>query len=227
MATRNIVPRADGEGGIGTSLKKWLYGFFHNLTVTGTITGNVTGTASGNLPLTGGTMTGSITLNGNQAIKNAVTDDYIEFKGGTEEETGAHLSLYGKDHATKAGGFALEANDGVNSGRMEGTPNGGLTWDSKEVERVTASGSNYIRYENGLQICFGNISISGNGDKTITYGASFATNNPPCILVSLRYAAQNEQASIFDNNSTGFKATLTNAGTNNHTLYYCAIGKWK
>jgi len=32
MTTRNIVPRADGEGGIGTSLKKWATGFFGALT---------------------------------------------------------------------------------------------------------------------------------------------------------------------------------------------------
>lgn len=31
MATRNIVPRATGEGGIGTSLKKWLNGWFNNI----------------------------------------------------------------------------------------------------------------------------------------------------------------------------------------------------
>ncbi len=33
MATKNIVPRANGEGGIGTSVKKWLNGFFKNITV--------------------------------------------------------------------------------------------------------------------------------------------------------------------------------------------------
>jgi len=33
MATRNIVPRNDGEGGIGTSLKRWLYGFFKILKI--------------------------------------------------------------------------------------------------------------------------------------------------------------------------------------------------
>ena len=31
MTTRNIVPRATGEGGIGTSLKKWLAGYFSNI----------------------------------------------------------------------------------------------------------------------------------------------------------------------------------------------------
>ena len=33
MATKNIVPRANGEGGIGTSAKRWLNGFFKNVTV--------------------------------------------------------------------------------------------------------------------------------------------------------------------------------------------------
>jgi hypothetical protein len=31
MATRNIVPRANEEGGIGTSVKKWLSGYIKNL----------------------------------------------------------------------------------------------------------------------------------------------------------------------------------------------------
>ena len=33
MATKNIVPRANGEGGIGTSAKRWLRGFFKNINV--------------------------------------------------------------------------------------------------------------------------------------------------------------------------------------------------
>lgn len=33
MATRNIVPRADGEGTLGTTLKNWLNGFFKYFTI--------------------------------------------------------------------------------------------------------------------------------------------------------------------------------------------------
>jgi len=33
MATRNIVPRATGEGSIGTTVKRWLNGFFDNITL--------------------------------------------------------------------------------------------------------------------------------------------------------------------------------------------------
>ena len=38
MATRNLVPRSDGEGSIGTTLKKWLKGWFGSIFVSGNIT---------------------------------------------------------------------------------------------------------------------------------------------------------------------------------------------
>lgn len=49
MATRNIVPRADGEGSLGTYTKKW--GAVYAEDIHGDVTGNVEGTASGNLPM--------------------------------------------------------------------------------------------------------------------------------------------------------------------------------
>ncbi|WP_417841612.1 peptidase G2 autoproteolytic cleavage domain-containing protein [Terasakiella sp.] len=38
MATKNIVPRGNGEGSIGTSLKRWLKGWFNTLDVSGNVT---------------------------------------------------------------------------------------------------------------------------------------------------------------------------------------------
>ncbi len=38
MATKNIVPRASGEGSIGTSVKRWLKGWFNTLDVSGDVT---------------------------------------------------------------------------------------------------------------------------------------------------------------------------------------------
>jgi len=38
MATRNIVPRSDGEGNIGTTLKNWLKGWFKDIFVSGVLT---------------------------------------------------------------------------------------------------------------------------------------------------------------------------------------------
>lgn len=50
MSTRNIVPRVNSEGSLGTSIKKWLSGYFDTLygNLTGNVTGNVTGNLTGN-----------------------------------------------------------------------------------------------------------------------------------------------------------------------------------
>lgn len=66
-----------------------------NLSVGGTITGNLTGTASGNLPLSGGTMTGNITLDGNRTILNVGNSSNTEIRGGTSTTDGGSLLLYG------------------------------------------------------------------------------------------------------------------------------------
>lgn len=61
MATRNIVPRADNEGGIGTALKRWATGFFAALTTTTinalTLTANAVG-----FSIAGGTTSKTLTV---------------------------------------------------------------------------------------------------------------------------------------------------------------------
>jgi microcystin-dependent protein len=87
MATKNIVPRANNEGGIGTSAKRWANGYFTDinasgdLSVAGTITGDVTGDVTGNVTgdLTGnvtGNVTGDVTGNADTATNatNATND---------------------------------------------------------------------------------------------------------------------------------------------------------
>ena len=49
MATRNIVPRATGEGSIGTSAKTWGAVYADDIAVTNTIVGNVTGNLTGDV----------------------------------------------------------------------------------------------------------------------------------------------------------------------------------
>lgn len=60
MATRNIVPRADGEGGIGTSLKKWLSGYFGTINATNIVTSGLS-------------FTGALNENAGSAISSAST----------------------------------------------------------------------------------------------------------------------------------------------------------
>tara|TARA_Y100000592_G_scaffold93506_1_gene156800 strand:+ start:694 stop:1227 length:534 start_codon:yes stop_codon:yes gene_type:complete len=46
MATKNIVPRADLEGGIGTDAKKWASGSFGRVNVSSYVSGSAVSTAS-------------------------------------------------------------------------------------------------------------------------------------------------------------------------------------
>lgn len=101
--------------------------------LSGNLTGNVTGTASGNLPLSGGTMTGDIILGiGGQTIKTNGDDGRISLIGGSND-TSSYLNLYGKNHASYPGHFSLTAYDGTNRKSLAGLPDGTLTWANANV----------------------------------------------------------------------------------------------
>lgn len=60
-----------------------------------------------------------------------------------------------------------------------GNSSGSLTWAGKVVERINAIGKNYIRFESGLQICWGNTEITGdnNATSTVTLPIAFKNTN--------------------------------------------------
>jgi len=89
MATKNIVPRADNEGGIGTTAKAWLKGFFYTIRLlTGKaastiLTGDANGDASWGLTYdTDGTLAANsdTVIATQKATKTAVdTEETIGF----------------------------------------------------------------------------------------------------------------------------------------------------
>ena len=161
MATRNIVPRATGEGQIGTSAKTWSAVYANDIAVTngvtagtftgdlvgdvtgdvtgnitGDVTGDVTGTASGNLALTGGTMTGAINYNGlNSRVFNINSNDGTNFDVGWnyDNRDGAGLGLRSVDHSEDAGGFGLYARNANTTCTLKGLVNESLTWCGYEI----------------------------------------------------------------------------------------------
>lgn len=84
------------------------------------------------LPLSGGTMTGTIKVSGYLASNTNNTSN-VRIVGGTSFSNGSALDLYGKDHSTSAGRFVLVANDGTNSKHFVGKPDGTLTWDGQPL----------------------------------------------------------------------------------------------
>lgn len=71
MATRSIVPRATGEGGIGTTLLRWATAFINAITCT-TINALTLAAAAVGFTITGGTTSKTLTVTADTALDEAV-----------------------------------------------------------------------------------------------------------------------------------------------------------
>ena len=104
--------------------------------LTGNVTGNVTGTASGNLPLSGGTMTGKIVYNGSNSEKFSLGSSSatnIDFGWDFTNENGAMIGLRSNSD-TNSGEFEILARNTSKTTSLLGTPNGVLAWDGNRVQ---------------------------------------------------------------------------------------------
>ena len=99
MATKNIVPNGNGEGGIGVTGKRWNTGFIN--TITGNLTGNVTGNTSGTAATVTGAAQSNITSLGNLTT---LTVDDITINGSTISDAGDLLFDIGGDISLDAAG---------------------------------------------------------------------------------------------------------------------------
>ena len=183
----------------------------------------------GCLPLTGGTMTGSIVSSGVTALKKNNNTTSLRFSGGSDNGLGGELLLYGKDHADDAGEFILRATRGDNVFKsLRGMPNGTLSWDGKNVECVNAIGSNYIRYEKGLQICWGFVSVT-TSDITVTLPASFKNANEYLVQIQSTHGPDAITGVNTWNIAIGSITKTTFKVRSNISNYatWVAIGFWK
>ena len=102
------------------------------------------------LPLTGGTVTGTINFNLNSpyyAIKNNTNNNYLAFLGGSTggADAGAKLILYGADHEN-VGQFVLQAGNANGYKQLIGKQDGTLTWGGNNViySHPTTAGNKHI-----------------------------------------------------------------------------------
>lgn len=198
--------------------------------------GNITPAQTGCLPLMGGTLTGHLVVEGMsvEGTESSIsTDDpakELMLTTGDRDfrKSGGYLTLYGREHQNN-GGFSLSAR---NVDFTEGKPNdhslignaaGNLTWENQEIERVASSGTNFIRFASGLQICFGyTTEDASNYGVRVTYQAPF--NALPNIVT--QYWADKAIA------HTSYVRLPETSGftlhcTTNNFVYWIAIGFWK
>lgn len=103
-----------------------------------------------------------------------------------------------------------------------------------DLDRINSQGSNYIRYENGIQICWGIYISSATKDKSgvvINFDPPFLTNTIPSYI----------QTAGCNNNNKGYRSAQNNyyqiSNTSVTTGWYgegqtdritwVAIGRWK
>lgn len=205
--------------------------------LTGSVTGNVTGTASGNLALTGGTMTGVIKNDNVLVISNESDSSRLVLASGNSTASGdsvsydgAAISLAGKNY-NSPGVFALRADDGTNSKLFLGYPNGALTWDNKAMERIhgididddmsTTPANAYIKYESGLLICFGNVGSVKTTNTWVTFPSAFSTK--PRVLAGCYSSSTHVGWSGTSTTGVNFNSTSSSG----ISVGWIAIGTWK
>lgn len=169
----------------------------------------------GYLPLSGGTMTGTIQVKSrvpgdldSEPLSIQGTDSAKELNISVDDShNGPYFALYGEDltygeskskgpidYSAKAGGFSIAARrpDPSDSSKnlgaaLEGYTDGRLLWGGKPVECIDSTdGRFWVRYTNGIQICWGWVhAVSG---ATISYPVKFKADvDVPRVVLTPSY----------------------------------------
>lgn len=191
--------------------------------------GNVDNVAA--LPLTGGTMSGQIkrTSGGTQISARDRTGLYSGYPGdqnygsvvgqGTKNGVQTIGCLGGQESLV----FSYSLDSNYSSGNNSTTQvtldaRGGTIALTSDIQQgVVAYGSNYVRFGDGTQICWGSC---GNNSFS-SFGAAFANTN-------YRIGMSEWKSSSWENYAIGGKSTTgVTLRSENNTMEYIAIGRWK
>lgn len=203
--------------------------------------GNITPEQTGCLPLNGGTMVGDILFesgliysNNNADMSEICMTAQTVAHDAHYDYTGAILSLRRADDKQIPGCFLLGARNGEKQERsLVGKPDGELSWDGRIVEQVAGINWSWIRYQSGLQICWGHaVCPKGVWSVTVTLPIAFVDSNF-CIVASYTDGFTNGQTVVgaSASSSTTFQICIRNAVNNDinfeRVAGYIAIGTWK
>lgn len=134
---------------------------------------------------------------------------------------GGELFLFNKTDADYKGGFLLRALDTAGAASdLLGKGDGSLSWRGNSIDTVVSSGSNFIRYMSGLQICWGAAEVSSHGTTYVNFPQAFAHS------VSAVISPIGSGPDV-----PGCYASTTtlniNCGSITSPVYWIAIGYWK
>lgn len=185
------------------------------------------------LSLSGGTMTGNLTFNGNDPnlrIKSSTDNARILIYGGSAYNTGACIWLNGKDYSTSNGEIVFDANNGTTYARLRIQADGIFQFSNsggshyRTVETADEKGTNYLKLADGTQFCWGNIAIdSQQTTGTETFPRAFKSELR--VVFGRTWAmSPSEVLYMRSVSTTGFTWTCVSPATNSHGYDWFAIG---
>lgn len=122
----------------------------------------------------GDTMSGALVMADNAQIFKDKDDLFLGLCGGSNYNNGAFFEICGKDHAEQSGNFNIYANNGTQSARLNGTPNGSLTWQGHNI--ATTNGikmqGHILKDTDDSELIIGGATVFNNG----AYGAFRGVN---------------------------------------------------
>ena len=207
------------------------------------------------LKLSGGHVTGDVVIDGNVQggafiaqlyVKQDVNSPVTGYISATHRSDLKSLDIYSRNssgtgnyggiiymHASDAPSnpgliqlFAYNDTPGGSNSRLTLYPGGSLTLNSKPVEVVEQSGANYVRYANGLQICFGALNFASNGwSAYFTLPVPFKDTNYAVMAMGDSRALLGAEPV----ETSRFKAAASNPNGSNMAFSgnYLAVGFWK
>ena len=101
-----------------------------------------------------------------------------------------------------------------------------LTIQTKDISVIEASGTNYIRYTNGIQVCWGTVDVT-TSNPTTTFPMAF--NDIPSLTMTVHGTNFTRATSVQAPSltATNFSASIYSNAHTNGTASYIAWGFWK
>ena len=150
-------------------------------------TAYVDGQLASCLPLSGGNVTGSLTVNNGSIAMSSDLASYLPLSGGNVT--------------------------------------GSLTVQGKDVDAIDSKGTGYIRYANGIQMCWGQVEGT-TSDPTFTFPMPF--NAVPSLSLTLNESISRATSVVAKTlTATNFSVSIYSNSHTSGTVLYIAIGTWK
>ena len=180
------------------------------------------------LPLSGGELSGALKfLLGEVADNSGVSYEELIVRALKDGVEGAALVLSTASSPANPGSVQLRTklSSGEDGPILACSSTGAIEWNRKPVELVNSSSTSYVRFESGIQICWGISSDTSATVITITTPAPFTNQSFAKVAIPMwSDVATLPAVAVTDVSTTSFKVWKTRAEA---LTPWIAVGRWK